>query len=249
MPPILMYHNVGAPGRSLNVSPQGLARQCRLLKMLGYHAITLRELAGHLEAGTIPPKAVVFTFDDALMGVYTHALSVLSRFGWRGTVFAVSQRLGQETEWATNIRHRVMSAQQLRELHDAGWEVGAHTRTHPHLPRLNPEEAWQEIALCREDLSNLLGEEVTTFCYPYGDLNEQVVYMVQQAGYRAACTTRKGLVYPDTDPYLLPRVHIAFGDGASGLLYRLWRAWRRTVRRQVTVRSGDEVRDSSLRSE
>jgi len=31
MVPILMYHNVGERERHLNVSPQALARQCRLL--------------------------------------------------------------------------------------------------------------------------------------------------------------------------------------------------------------------------
>ena len=230
MLPILMYHNVGEKGRYLNVSVQGLVRQCRLLRMLRFKAKTLSELAGHLETGELPPRTVVFTFDDALMGVHAHAHPVLSRFGWRATVFVVSQRLGRDTDWAPKHRHRVMGEHQLQELLDAGWEVGAHTRTHPYLSRLRPEDAWQEIALCREELSRLTGTEVTSFCYPYGDLNEPIVRMVRDAGYCLACTVQKGLVSPDTDHYLLPRVHVAYSDGASGLVYRLWRAWRRSER-------------------
>lgn len=229
MLPVLMYHNVGEKGRHLNVSPQALARQCRLLRALGFHAITLRDLAEHLQASYLPQRAVVFTFDDALLGVYEHALPVLRDYGWCATVFAVSQRLGKEADWAPRHHHRVMSHRQLAELHAQGWEVGAHTLTHPYLTRLPPEDAHREIAQCREELQQLVGVEVCSFCYPYGDFNGQVVQMVQEAGYRIACTVRKGLVRPRDDPFTLPRVPIAYSDGATGLLYRLWRAWRRTL--------------------
>jgi peptidoglycan/xylan/chitin deacetylase (PgdA/CDA1 family) len=230
MVPILMYHNVGERGRSLNVAPQALARQCRLLRAWGFRAITLGELAQHLQARHLPQRTVVFTFDDALLGVYEHALPVLSQYGWSATVFAISHRLGQEADWTSRHRHRVMSREQLVELHAQGWEVGAHTLTHPYLTRLPPEDAWREIAQCREELQQLVGEEVYSFCYPYGDFDEQVVRMVQESGYRTACTVRKGLARLQDDPFTLPRVPIAYSDGASGLLYRLWRAWRRALR-------------------
>lgn len=228
MLPVLMYHNVGERDRHLNVSLQALAKQCRLLQSLGFRAITLRELEEHLRLGSLPRRTVVFTFDDALLGVYEHALPILQRYGWRATVFAVSQKLGRVTDWAPHHRHRVMGHEQLAELHAQGWEVGAHTQTHPHLTRLSPEDARQEIRQCRDDLQELTGAEVVSFCYPYGDFNEQVVQMVRAGGYRVACTVHKGLISLQDDPLLLPRVPIAYSDGASGLLYRLWRAWRHT---------------------
>lgn len=228
MVPVLLYHNVGGSGRSLNVSPQALARQCRLLQRLGFRAITLRELTAYLQEHRLPPRTVVFTFDDALLGVYEQARPILHACGWKATVFAVYERLGGETEWAPHLRHRVMSAEQLQELHCAGWEVGAHTLTHPSLPRLPIEQARHEIAGSRHALQQLLGAEVHSFCYPYGDLNEQVVQLVREAGYQLACTVRKGLVHPRSEPLLLPRVPVAYSDGALGLLYRLWRAWSRS---------------------
>lgn len=231
MLPVLMYHNVGERDRHLNVSPQALARQCRLLQSLGFRAITLRELGERLRASDLPRRTVVFTFDDALLGVYEHALPVLHRYGWLATVFAVSQKLGGVTDWAPRHRHRVMSPEQLADLHAQGWDVGAHTRTHPHLTHLSPESARQEIERCRDDLQQLTGAEVVSFCYPYGDLNAQVVQMVRRAGYRVACTVHKGLVRVYDDPLLLPRVPVAYSDGAGGLLYRLWRAWRYTMAR------------------
>jgi len=223
-----MYHNVGEKGRRLNVSPQGLARQCWMLERLRFRVMPLRDLAKYLQHQQLPRRTVVFTFDDALLGVYEHALPILSRRGWVGTVFAVSQRLGRETDWTDDYRHRVMSPEHLLALHQAGWEVGAHTLTHPHLTRLSPDDARREIEQSRRTLEDLTGAPVHSFCYPYGDWNDAVVHMVREAGYQAACTVRKGLVRLHDNPLTLPRVHIAYSDGAMGLLYRLWRAWRRT---------------------
>jgi peptidoglycan/xylan/chitin deacetylase (PgdA/CDA1 family) len=228
MSAILMYHNVGEKGRRLNVSPQGLERQCRMLEWLRFRVMPLRELAEHLPHQRLPRRTAVFTFDDALLGVYEYALPILSRHGWTGTVFAVSQRLGGETDWTEDYRHRVMSREHLLILHQAGWEVGAHTLTHPYLTHLPPDDARREIEQCRCELEELTGAGVISFCYPYGDCNDAVVQMVREAGYRAACTVRKGLVGLQDNPFTLPRVHVAYSDGATGLLYRLWRAWRRT---------------------
>ncbi|MCS6829192.1 MAG: polysaccharide deacetylase family protein [bacterium] len=240
MVPILMYHNVGEGERHLTVSPQALARQCRLLRAMGFHAITLRELGEQLQMERIARRVVVLTFDDALLGVYQYALPTLRNYGWSATVFAVSQRLGQETDWAPRYRHRVMSRQQLVDLHAQGWEVGAHTLTHPYLTRLPPEDAWREVAQSREELQQLVRAEVYSFCYPYGDFNGDTVQMVRASGYRVACTVHKGLACPQDDPFTLPRVPVACSDGATGLLYRLWRAWRRT--RRCRTRGGiDEL--------
>lgn len=42
-----------------------------------------------------------------------------------------------------------MSHKQLAELHAHGWDIGAHTLTHPYLTRLSPEDATREIAQCK----------------------------------------------------------------------------------------------------
>ena len=39
--------------------------------------------------------------------------------------------------------------------------------------------------------------------------------LVQAAGFTGACTTRSGLAKRDADPFLLPRVKIAYRDGVA----------------------------------
>lgn len=229
---ILLYHNVGGEGRRLNIAPRPLDRQCRLLRALGFHVAPLREaIPAWFGEDKLPRRVAVFTFDDALLGVYHYAFPLLSRYGWRATVFAVSRSLGQVADWAPSPQPTVMSHEQLIHLHEAGWEIGAHGLTHSRLTHLSASQAYREIAQSREELQSLLNAEVTTFCYPYGDYNPPIRDMVEQAGYRLACTVRKGVVKRYDDPLALPRIAIAYSDGALGLLYRMWRASYLSTRR------------------
>ena len=66
-----------------------------------------------------------------------------------------------------------------------------------------------------------LAGAVRTFCYPFGGIGERTPRLVAGAGFLGACTTRSGLATARTDPYLLPRVKIAYRDDLWGLLYRL----------------------------
>ena len=81
-----------------------------------------------------------------------------------------------------------MGLGQLRELLRAGMTIGGHSRSHPDLTRLPPEEAKMEINGCKEDLEQSLGVPVRFFAYPGGAFNRDVARWTQEAGYTAACS-------------------------------------------------------------
>jgi len=230
MIPILMYHKVGAPVSSkadtfLNVSARTFERQMRLLARLGYEGITLAEGIERLATGRPHPrKPVCVTFDDGYANVAEHARPVLADYGWPGTVFVPTAYVGGENTWDIETGKPllpIMDWETLKALQDTGWEMAGHTRTHPHLDRLDDPDADREIQEGRADLQDRLGGRVRTFCYPFGALNERTPALVRQAGFQGACTTCSGIAGPDTDPFLLPRIKIAYRDGAAGFLYRL----------------------------
>lgn len=119
-------------------------------------------------------------------------------------VTAVADRVG-----ASLPDDLMMTDEQVLALRDAGMTIGAHTRSHPLLARLEAEQARAEIAGSRDDLRALTGEEVELFAYPNGRPDQDYTYRdarcVAEAGFRAAFSTSMGAGTSTDDCYQLPR--------------------------------------------
>jgi peptidoglycan/xylan/chitin deacetylase (PgdA/CDA1 family) len=103
----------------------------------------------------------------------------------------------------------MMSADEIRRLHDAGMEIGGHTENHPILATLSDAEAEAQIAHNKATLEDILGEHLSAFAYPNGqpgrDYDARHVAMVRRCGYRYALTTAAGTASRTADPFQLPR--------------------------------------------
>ncbi|MHC1480198.1 polysaccharide deacetylase family protein [Frateuria aurantia] len=214
-----MYHNIAPVPReieryrSLYVSPAAFARQMGLLHRLGYRGMSMSQAMAHLRQPQ-QGKVVVITLDDGYVDNLESALPVLQRHGFTATCYVVSGRVGEYNRWDADklgIRKPLMNRGQLQAWVDAGMEVGAHTRRHPHLTRCSASELHDEIHGSKHELEDLLGRPVDQFCYPYGDHDPRVVAATVEAGYTAATTTRRGRAHPARTPSLweLPRIQIA----------------------------------------
>jgi len=103
---------------------------------------------------------------------------------------------------------RILNRSEIREMAEAGVDFGAHTVNHPILTRIPPRTAREEIERSKIDLEEILGREVTGFCYPNGeagDFDEVIEGMVRHVGYEYACSTVDGVNDSGTDPYALRR--------------------------------------------
>lgn len=104
----------------------------------------------------------------------------------------------------------MMTTTQLRELHAAGMEIGAHTVNHPILARVDDATAQREIVDSRDRLRELLGAEIPTFAYPNGrpvtDYGKQHADFVRQAGFEVAVSTAWGAARSTMDPWQLARI-------------------------------------------
>jgi len=97
----------------------------------------------------------------------------------------------------------------VRELHNQGFEIGAHTVHHPILNECTLAEARDEIGRCKEELEGIIGGRVDSFAYPNGrpgtDFGPEHVGLVRACGYSSAVTTSSGAATRATDPFQLPR--------------------------------------------
>ena len=127
----------------------------------------------------------------------------------------------------------MMTSQQVREMRDAGMQIGAHTRSHPILAKLDTDAAYAEIGQSQRFLEAVLGQRVGLFAYPNGkpgtDYIPESVRIVQDLGFDAAVSTTKGVADASTDLFQIPRftpwdsTRLRFG---ARLADNLWRAGR-----------------------
>jgi peptidoglycan/xylan/chitin deacetylase (PgdA/CDA1 family) len=190
---ILCYHAIASGWKDpVAVSEARFASQVGLLRRLGYRGVTFSDAV----LGEAEGRRVAVTFDDAFRSVLERALPVLDAAGWPGTVFAVTGHAedGAPAAWPRldvwlGTPHEAELAtldwDGLARLRDAGWEVGSHTVSHPHLTALAPGEMAAELTRSRDAVIARLGS-CASLAYPYGDVNEEVVDAAREAGYDAA---------------------------------------------------------------
>ena len=103
----------------------------------------------------------------------------------------------------------MMQSTQVRALHDAGMEIGAHTVNHPILRTLDAQTAEREIAQSRDTLQSLTGAPVRLFAYPNGrpdqDYDLRDVALVRRLGFLASVSTATGVASAASHMHQLPR--------------------------------------------
>jgi peptidoglycan/xylan/chitin deacetylase (PgdA/CDA1 family) len=214
--PILEYHVIASPPAGaaypgLWVSPADFAVQMDWLASHGYHAVTLGQLFRYWRHGVaLPPKPFVATFDDGYLSDFTVARPTLRKHGWAGVLNLV----------VDNVKSGDLTAGQVRALIAAGWEIDAHTVTHPDLVALDPARLRYEVSGSRATLRRMFGQPVYFFCYPVGHYDASVIAAVRAAGFLGATTENPGIGRP-SEPFTLSRIRIANGDGAAQVAQKL----------------------------
>jgi peptidoglycan/xylan/chitin deacetylase (PgdA/CDA1 family) len=221
--PVLMYHVIapaprGARYGGLWVAPAVLRAQIAALAKAGYRAVTLDAvLDGWAGKDTLPPHPVVLSFDDGYLSQGQVAGAILGRHRWPGVL---------NLAWHNLSAPGGVTRARVRELIRAGWEIDAHSLTHPDLTTLDPAALRREVAGSRAAIQKAFGVPADAFCYPAGRFDPAVEAAVRAAGYRAATTELPGPATPQQDRYALSRIRVDANDSAATVLARIRAAAR-----------------------
>lgn len=224
-PVMLMYHALttgkGTARWPWAVSLGRFLEHVDLLRSEGWQTRTMRELASG-SSDSFPEKTVVITFDDGFAN-NLDAVDSLVAHGMTATWFIVTGAIGRAPHWEDAGRPpgSMLSAEDLREMHTAGMEIGSHTVNHIRLPEISDAALASELNDSKRTLEDLLGTSVESFAYPYGDWNEHCEAAVKLAGYRQACTTRTGAALKDRNRYRLRRLAVFNHDTCGNLARKL----------------------------
>ncbi len=222
--PVLMYHRVVEKEPALtkfniHITSDNLEKHLSFLQKNGFTPITFVDLM----VKKIPPKPVILTFDDGYEDNYLHLYPLLRRYGMKAVIYLLGNRSIRTNAWDTpkgEPETPLMNERQILELAKSGSvEFGAHSMTHFSLPGLPLETVVREVQDCMKSLEGLLGKQVISFAYPYGDYNEETQKVVAEAGFKFGVAVDGGPVCFREDLLAIRRIHI-FPDTAGFDFYK-----------------------------
>jgi Polysaccharide deacetylase len=127
------------------------------------------------------------TFDDGHISNFEYAFPILQSRALKAWFFITTGWTGQRSGY--------MGWPELRELQQAGQQIGAHGWSHTLLTHCDPSQLQKELVQARLTLEDRLGTSVTTMSLPGGRSNQRVLAACRDAGYTQIFTS-----VPKTEP-------------------------------------------------
>ena len=206
--PILVYHSVRPyfVGESnsikvYDVDPIVLEKQLEYLKLMGYTSISFDDLVNYFNGKKLPDKPVIISFDDGLETQYINAFPILKKENMKATFFIFSNAIGHKT---------FLTWDQVRELADAGMEIGGHSKSHPRLWKISdPAQLKIEIVDSKKIIEDHIGKTINAFAYPFGLYSPITIGEIKAAGYTSARTLFEKMTHTKDELYTLHSVLVS----------------------------------------
>lgn len=212
---ILVFHRVTdeIPADGLTV---GCARFRDLCAMLAqrFHVVPLGEIFRLARSGQpLPRRTLAITFDDCYRD-NLDAAHVLAAHGLPATFFIPTAFVGTDHvfPWDLSLKRMPnLSWDDVRQMHQLGFEIGSHTVTHPDMGTISADQVRYELVESKAVLEDRLGSRVRWFAYPFGGVDNfraDCLPLLRQAGYDGGLSAYDGLIYRGMDSVVLPRVPV-----------------------------------------
>lgn len=128
----------------------------------------------------IPDRLVVLTFDDSVASQYSVVRPILKRYGFGATFF-----ISEGFSFPSNKRD-YMTWDQIRELHDDGFEIGNHTRDHLGVSVRTLDRLQEQIeAIDRRCAEHGIPKPIS-FAYPGNAITPEAIPILKELGIRFA---------------------------------------------------------------
>lgn len=207
---IIGYHSVSFRSSKVSMRPDLFERQIKFLVDHNHNFIHFSDLSD-LKIKNIKKPTIIY-FDDGFKDNLLNALPILKKYNITATVFIVPKFVDSESG-------EYMDWNEIREMYKEGIEIGSHTFSHAMLNEIDTENLKNEVVSSKLKIEKVLSSSVESFSYPKGRVNDGVIKMVKEAGYKFAITTKYGvnsIGYISKNPFLLkkiaPRVYESFSD-------------------------------------
>jgi peptidoglycan/xylan/chitin deacetylase (PgdA/CDA1 family) len=165
--PITMCHGI-SDGGDYPLTESHLDSLAGIAREMGVESIDYNQLHAWWEDSTdLPDRPIMFDFDHPMMSMREGIHSALSRHGYTGNLFINTGMMDPESRVYND---QTMTWNEVRELVELGWHIGAHTVTHPNLSQLfekdpTGETLAEELKECDAVIERELGIQPRDFAF------------------------------------------------------------------------------------
>ncbi len=184
---ILLYHSILDNDDPFACGVAQFRQHMSFLAENSYKVVSLEQAQVMSSSGQSLKKVVCLTFDDGYTDFLENAAPILDDFGFKATVYIVTEKLGGLSDWSWRDKHRPLATfAQIQEIKQYGHDLGSHTLTHPKLPKLTADQLSEELILSRDILKSDFGQDFLSFAYPFGFFGQREQLAVEESKYDCA---------------------------------------------------------------
>jgi hypothetical protein len=162
--PITMCHGIEE-----DLSADHFRHLMQIAYDMGFRSISYDDLDScRHEAGSLPALPIMVDIDHPVRSVHSEMLEILTGFGFSANLFIDTGRMDEPVAETSEREH--MTWDEVGELVEAGWLIGAHTVSHPDLSELSVRDPSgqlirEELEQCDDTLEKRLGVRPRDFAF------------------------------------------------------------------------------------
>jgi peptidoglycan/xylan/chitin deacetylase (PgdA/CDA1 family) len=167
-----------------------------------------------LKSGKVEAPTVVLTFDDGYRENYLNSQAVSTEEDFSAAFFVCTKKIGTDQGFTHDTKRGEegflpLTWEQVRSLHESGFELGSHTRTHFDCGSTDLERLKDEILGSKSDLESEFEKPIKYFSFPWGkpeNISEASVGLAENA-YMALFAADGGVNLPGShSPRIFNRI-------------------------------------------
>ena len=215
--PVLMYHffydkSKGEKPNDGNWIDVSLFEQeMKYLKDNNYYFPSWQEMLDFVNGKIeLPKKSIVVTIDDGDASFFKHAVPIIEKHNIKATSFII-------TGWYAYRVKEYKTSNLGFETHTHNMHTGGCKTGHGGLMQcIDYNKGLQDM----KTSIDIVGSSYA-FAYPFGDVNDNVIKITNDAGIKLAFTTNYGKVYKGMNKLKLPRIRINGTDSLNSFINKI----------------------------
>jgi len=203
---IFCYHSIGSDNWDFSV-PEVIFHKHIDYLMSHFDPFSLDDLKDYINGvKTTNRPFFMITFDDGYQNILSVKNYLIDK-GIKPVSFVLSHpENADRAQMLNNLP--LLTIEQVKELKQAGWDIGCHSQTHTDFWKVTSENVDREVLGSKIKLEQELGFPVEYFAYPKGRYSVQIKEAIEKAGYKMAFSMDNLIFTRDSEILAIPRIGV-----------------------------------------